>query len=444
VGAVLVSTVLAGATYVIARSYLVSQRERSAVRQAYVDARVVRDGLLTSGAEVTRVLGQVAPPSQNQVLVQRQGQWFSSSLDLGPDDLPTELLGDGRTPREPRVMWFRVQEQAALGVVVPLPTVEAVFYEVAVLDELESTLETLRLVLAGVAVATALAAAALGRWAAARAVQPLDEVAGAAARIAGGRLETRLAPTRDPDLSAIVGSFNGMVDALAARIDRETRFTADVAHELRSPLTTLVAGLGLLQARRDELPERSQRAVDLMGAELARFHRVLEDLLELSRLDAGVDYDEREVVDLRELVEHALRDGGHRAVLPVPGADGPAPVRVAKRQVERALINLFENADRHGDGLADVSLDVRNGSVLVLVDDDGPGIEPAERERIFERFARGRTSRGSTPGTGLGLSLVAETMRVHGGAVWCADRPGGGGRFVLRFPLDSAPVGGPR
>jgi signal transduction histidine kinase len=339
-------------------------------------------------------------------------------------------------------MWTQLQGEPSLVVSIPLPQVDAVFHEAGDVTELRTTLDTLRAVLTIVAATTALAAAGLGRWAAARAVRPLDDVAVAATRIAGGQLHTRVAATDDPDLAAIVGSFNEMVDALAARIEREARFTADVTHELRSPLTTLVAAVDLVEARAGQLPQRVRPAVTLAVTELARFRRLLDDLVELARLDAGVADAARERVDLRELVTQALtgsgRDGGLLAVAP----PDPVPVCAHKRQVERALVNLFENADRHGKGLVRVAVERTARDGVVIVDDDGPGIPAADRERVFERFARGDGgSRGAEPGTGLGLSLVAETLRAHEGAVWCADAPGGGARLVVRLPLAAQELG---
>jgi signal transduction histidine kinase len=102
-------------------------------------------------------------------------------------------------------------------------------------------------------------------------------------------------------------------------------------------------------------------------------------------------------------------------------------------------VNLFENADGHGEGLAAVTVFRDAESVFVSVEDEGPGVAVEEREHIFDRFARGGARR-SHPGTGLGLSIVAETARRHDGAVWVGDRPGGGARFVLRLPADDAAV----
>ena len=430
-GALLLSAFLAAGTYFVVRHYLIDQRERTAVRQAFADASYVRDGLLTSGARVSDVLGDASPPADSTIVVHRRGLWFSSSLQPHVDDVPAtarDTVENGAA----MTVWTRTSQGPAIVVGVPLRAIDAEFYEIAEPAELTGTLDTLRIVLTALALATAIGGALLGRAAARRVVAPLDEVASAAARISAGELSTRLPSTDDPDLATIVGSFNAMVEALDDRIRRDARFAADISHELRSPLTTLVTSMSVLQRRRADLPERSQQALDLVAVELERFRRSLEDLLELGRLDAGVALQSLTDVDLRDLVQHVLADGHRRTRPTVP--DEPLVVRVDKEQVSRALVNLFDNADLHAGGLVAVSLERAGDSALVLVDDAGPGVPEAERERIFERFARAG-SRGSRRGTGLGLSLVAETMHALGGNVGCADRPGGGARFVVRLPL---------
>lgn len=450
-GGLVVSVLLAVSTHVIARSYLTSQREDSAIRQAYADASFIRDGLLTGGSSAGEVISNVSPRSGSRVLIQTHGMWYATELGER-NDVPAELVAEVENGR-PGLAWTTTAAGPAIAVGTPLPAVDARFYEVSSVEELDRTLAVLRTVLIIVGAATAVGAAVLGRYAARRVVRPLDEVTAAATAIASGRMDTRLSPTDDPDLVAIVASFNTMVDALAQRIEREARFTADVSHELRSPLTTLVTGVEVLNARRDDLPERSRQALDLVTRDLERFRRTLEDLLQLARLDAGQDSDAaaRTETDLGELVRHVLCDSGHdpdrfltdpaggHAIDPTIGhapARISAIVRVDRRQVERAVNNLIENADRHGGGLHAVTLATSESSAFVMVDDRGPGVSLEDRERVFARFARGAASRASKAGTGLGLSLVAETINRHDGAVWCTDRPGGpGARFVIRIPL---------
>ena len=430
-GALLVSATFATFTYVIARSYLLEQREASVHQHVLTDARLVAARLGTAGAQVPDVLASADPSSDGAIVVHQRGRWFSSSLDVGRDKVPAALRRDVESG-EPSVMRVRINGSPVMVVGLSLPSPDTYFYEVVSLDELEGTLRVLSAVLAVGAVLTAAGGAALGRWASARVVRPLNHVAGAAAQIAGGQLDTRLDPTTDRDLATIVGSFNSMVDSLQARIERDARFVGDVSHELRSPLTTLVASVDVLSFQADDLPPRSRAALELVTAELARFRRLLDNLLELARADAGLDTDLGDPFPLYELLTHTLVDSGRAADL-LDGDRHPM-VRGDKARLERAFVNLFDNADRHGGGGRSVTVRRHGGEVLVLVDDAGPGVPAADRERIFERFATGHTARGSSSGTGLGLALVAETVGAHGGAVWCADRAGGGARFVVSLP----------
>ena len=199
-------------------------------------------------------------------------------------------------------------------------------------------LRTLAAVLAAGAAAATAAGAAFGVWASRRAVQPLEQVAGAATRIAGGELTTRLPATDDPDLVAIVAGFNSMVDALAARIERDARFVGDVSHELRSPLTTLVTSVEVLGARREELSPRGQQALALVEGELGRFRRTLDDLLQLARIDGAGAMDAAAPVSLSELVREVLavdRPAGRaargRRRTPTPRSSGD------KLSLERAV-----------------------------------------------------------------------------------------------------------
>ena len=443
VGGTALSAVFGIGTYLVARDYLVEQRERTGTRQAFADAAYVRDGLLTTGVEVSDVLGSVSPPADATVLIRRDDDWFSSSLDIGGDALPDRLKSTVRQGTA-GVTWREAPDGPTLAVGIPLPAVGAEFYEITSTSELARTLDTLRAVLGAFAVVTALAGGVLGRWAARRVLTPLDEVAGAAARIAAGARDTRLPTTEDPDLATIVGSFNSMVDAVHERIERDARFAADVSHELRTPLTALVTSVEVLQRRRHELTERSRQALDLIDRDLHRFQRALEDLLELGRLESGAAGSVLTTVDLPDLVRHALESSGRQAdLLTVNARAGDTQVTVDKARISRALVNLFENADRHGGGLTAVSVSASDSYVEVAVDDEGPGVPSADRDRIFDRFVRGG-SRGSLPGTGLGLSLVAETVRAHDGHTWCSSRPHGpGARFFIRLPAAGSPRDAP-
>ena len=282
---------------------------------------------------------------------------------------------------------------------------------------------------------SAAAGAAFGVWASRRSVQPLEQVAAAATRIAGGELTTRLPATDDPDLLAIVASFNSMVDALAVRIERDARFVGDVSHELRSPLTGVVTSVEVLAARRAELSPRADQALTLVQGELRRFRQMLDDLLELARID-GAPQGEAVPVPVSALVREVIAATGRDPGLLVADPDEETTVLGDKRSLERAVRNLLDNADRHAGGASAVHVQRREGTVVVSVDDDGPGVAAEDRERVFERFARGpNAARRSLPGAGLGLAIVAETAGQHGGAAWVSEAPGGGARFSLSLPV---------
>jgi len=328
-----------------------------------------------------------------------------------------------------------------IAVGLPIPRVDAEFFEAFSLREVQRTLSVLSYSLAGAALLTTMAGAGVGRWASGRVLRPLSSVSEVAAAIASGALDIRLAASTDRDLAPLASSFNSMVDGLAERISRDARFASDVSHELRSPLTTLSTSLDVLRARRDELPARSQAALDLLDADVQRFKRMVEDLLEISKFDAGVAQLEVEYVDVRELVGYALGRIDTQVQLGDESPGRPPPIVLAdKRRLERVVANLIENAAAYGGGATGVAVERVNGAVRIVVDDAGDGVPIAERDKVFDRFFRGSAAgrRGAGGGSGLGLSLVAEHVRLHGGTVWVEDGPGGhGARFVVELPAAS-------
>jgi len=201
----------------------------------------------------------------------------------------------------------------------------------------------------------------------------------------------------------------------------------------------------LMEARRDEMPERAQAALDLLSSDVVRFQGLVEDLLEISRFDAGVARLSLEEVRLPELVRQAV--AMHRSDDP-PTVEIDADlagmvVRADKRRLVRILDNLLGNADAYGGGACRVAVESAGDTVLIAVEDGGPGVPEEDRDRIFDRFSRGagagrRSSSGD--GVGLGLALVAEHARLHGGRTWVEGRPDGedGARFVVQLPVARA------
>jgi len=436
-GALALSATLATLTYQLASTYLLRQRERSALNQSYANARLVRDSLRSPDPRTSELLDSLDVPDSSHPVLLHHGQWSLASAGVQPNAIPVglrELVVAGQAAHQ------RVTGQGVPTLVVglPLPSVDAAYFEVFSLVELRRTLGILRNSLMTAAVLTAVAGATGGAWASRRILAPVRAVSGAAAAVAAGQLDVRLAEVRDPDLAGVATSFNRMTDALQQRMARDARFASDVSHELRSPLMTLATALEVVRAGGETMPERTRTALALLSAEVERFQRLVEDLLEISRLDAGVADLVFEDVVLGEFVERAVKAWGAHDV-PVeqdPGAV-TAVVRADKRRLERVLANLVDNARRHGGGVACVSVTRQGDRARVGVEDAGPGVAAEDRERIFDRFARGRAAgrRSATEGTGLGLALVHEHVRLHAGDVWVEGREGGGARFVVELPV---------
>jgi len=324
---------------------------------------------------------------------------------------------------------------------VRLDEVDATYYEVVALQGPETTLAQLRAVLIGVAIVAALCGAVLGITSARRALAPLRRIIRTAEQIADGDLESRLSLQSDQDLATLSLAFNNMVDRLDDRIRREQRFTSDVSHELRSPLTTLAASLEVLEKRKGSLSPAAQTAVELLSDEVQRFSDLVEDLLEISKLEAGVVQVERLPFRPDEFLEFVISQSRRPDIELIYSPNCSDLVLYAdKRRLAQVMTNLIDNAEKYAGGVSHISLELIDSSVEIAVVDAGPGVETSQRDRIFERFGRVGSEAGNRAdgtGTGLGLALVSEHVKVHGGQVWVTDRVDGkpGARFVVRIPL---------
>jgi signal transduction histidine kinase len=451
-GALVLSVSMGCLSYFTVRHFLVSERENASVHQAYLNAKLIRSTLNGStGIEHLLADADSGTAGSNSLLyVGSVGKWYVRSISVGQGALPSSLrhLVLSGAPADES---FQNDGDPQFAVGVPVTSINVAYFEVFDLNDLRSTLRVLALALIAAGLVTTALGAGLGRSAAGRALRPLTGVSSAAMAIASGDLDTRLpAAIDDPDLAGLTGSFNAMVDQLQERIEREERFTSDVSHELRSPLTTLSNTLAVLEAHRRELDEPAQRALVLLGDDLRRFQRMVGELLEISRTDTGSADVSLEEVVLGELVQRSVATSSHT----LPGDCAPpevdvdpsvadAWVTVDKRRFGRVMANLLENAALYGGGATDVR--ARRGpedpegrpTVWVTVEDHGPGVSPDERSRVFERFYRGQASgqRGAGNGTGLGLALVAEHVRLQGGRVWADQTDGGGARFTIELPV---------
>jgi signal transduction histidine kinase len=434
-GSVAVSGVLAVATWNLTSGYMLQQRERSAVAQATVNARLVEGQLLGGSDGLGDLLTGLAASPEAAIFVRGEQGWISGGTaadGITVDDMPAPLLAavDGGNVARQRLS---IRGIPVVAVALPLTARDADYVELFPLRELDRTFRFISLMLAAGVLASALLGASVGWWASRRALRPLTELTAAAAAVARGDLGIRLPVRDDPDLRPISTTFNETAGALQARVERDARFASDVSHELRSPVTTMATAMEVLRRRREEMSPGARHAVDLLDTDLRRFRRLVDDLLEISRVDQGAAALTVEAFDIAELVRNVV--ARTRPDLPVE-ADGDTPVRADRRRLERVVDNLVENAEAHGRGLVRVAVCSRPRLVRIEVDDAGPGVPAADRERIFERFARvsARDRHLGDTGSGLGLSLVAQHVGLHYGRAWVEDRPGGGARFVVELP----------
>lgn len=430
------ATLLVSATtFFLSKQYLVDQRERAAIRQTFLNARLVRDILQVGNQEPQAILDGTVGEVGTLALLRVSGQWYASGVAADPSDLPADLtsaLDDGDAVHQR----IRRAGKPRLLIGIPLPAINAQYLEIVPMDGLERTLRTLVVSLLIGSIGTTLAGTLVGVYASRRVLRPVQTMSAVAAGITGGDLQVRLDARGDRDLGPLVTSFNNMVDALQIRIEREQRFASDVSHELRTPLTVLKAAIQLVEQRSQDLPPRSREAIDMLSRQVTYFERLVLDLLEISRFDSGVeqpDLEDRDIVEFLTSLSHGL--GG-----PPVTSDSPTPIRIGvdRRRMERIIRNLLENADRYAGGATAISVHASDHTVTIGVTDAGNGITADEREHIFERFWRGRDARHqASKGSGLGLSLVAEHVRVLGGHIHAEDNPGGGTRFVIELPVES-------
>jgi signal transduction histidine kinase len=432
--------VLAGVTYGVAQSFLTRERASAATTQAFVNARLARSVLRESDPDVASFLRSTGGATSAGTAIRHAGEWYSTSVALSDATLPADLVRL-TTQGQAGVQRYRDDQGLLhLAVGIPLPAVDATYIEVFELGDLERTLVLLGRALAIGAAGGMLAATMLGVAAGRRLVAPLRPIADAAERIAGGALGTRLSPATDPDLRRLVDAFNTMAASLQARIDRDARFAADVSHELRSPLAAIAAALHVIDRRRGNLPEHVVLAFDVLAAKVRTFETTVEELLELARSDSAAARLQLEKIAIADLLHQVADLMGAPEVPIAVVADAPQVIAGDRRRLTQALCNLFENADRYAGGVTRVTVEpAANNRVRVAVEDSGPGVPHDEREAIFGRFARGRagSNAGTASGTGLGLALVEEHIRMHGGRTWVEDAVAGGARFVVELPKDS-------
>lgn len=275
---------------------------------------------------------------------------------------------------------------------------------------------------------------ALLTWAAVSyALRPVERVRAELAEITGQDLSRRVpVPDTGDEIADLAATTNDTLDRLERSAETQRRFVADASHELRSPISALRAQLEVANSYPDETDWPVTGARALAAAD--RLTGIIDELLMLAKLDAGA-LTQRRVVDMRRLAEDQLRRREGSRVPIFLDAPRAAPVHGSPVQLDRLLTNLLDNATRHAASRIDVEVLVRDGRVVVTVTDDGDGIAPKDRERVFERFTRLESARAKEKGgSGLGLPLSREIAVAHGGALVVVDHEPGA-RFEAVFPL---------
>ncbi|KRV50762.1 histidine kinase [Wenjunlia vitaminophila] len=328
------------------------------------------------------------------------------------------------------------------------PTGVAAFVTVSQRNE-QATIDALTQAVQRAVIPALALAVLLALLAARRVLQPVRRLREAARNMASGRLDTRLAVDGADELADLSSTFNDTAAALEASVAelrrmeaRARRFAADVSHELRTPLAAMSAVTDVLDDSSESLDPDTATAVRLVSEETTKLARLVDDLMEISRFDAGAAALCLDDIDLAESVRRTLAARGWtdsvHAELPPPGA---LRGRVDPRRLDVVVANLVANAFRHGAPPVRVRLssagDAYSGASTAVIEvvDAGPGIPPQVLPHIFDRFFKADPARGRTGGSGLGLAITAENVHLHGGTVHAANLPGAGAVFTVRLPL---------
>jgi two-component system sensor histidine kinase MtrB len=333
-------------------------------------------------------------------------------------------------------------------VVIPRATDSFAVYLIFPLIGEQKTLAVVQqtLLLGGAALALALALIAF--LVATAVLRPIRRASVVAVRVAAGDLSERMPVRGAAELTTLASSFNDMAEAIRVQIRQleefgrlQRRFTSDVSHELRTPLTTVRMAADTLHAARGDFPPHLARSTELLADELDRFESLLNDLLEVSRYDAGMAELQAERVDVRAHIVSCVAAAGpvaaktgSRIVTHLPPE--PVPAEVDSRRLERIVRNLLNNAVDHAEsGEVEVELAADEDALAITVTDHGVGLRPGEASLVFNRFWRADPSRQRmTGGTGLGLAISLEDARLHGGWLQAWGSPGRGARFRLTLP----------
>jgi two-component system sensor histidine kinase MtrB len=309
------------------------------------------------------------------------------------------------------------------------------------LDNERADLNTLGWSLAVATLLALIAATLLAQAASATVLRPVRQLADAARRLGEGKLDTRLAVSGADELADLARTFNSTAEALSEQVEelsareaQSRRFVADMSHELRTPLTAMTAVTDILEDEAESLDPMIEPAVRLVVSETRRLSDLVENLMEVTRFDAGTAKLVADEMDIADLIMSCI-DG--RAWYDAVEVDSPRGVLavVDPRRLDVVFANLIGNALKHGGSPVRVRVTEEPGHVVVRVSDSGPGIPEDVLPHVFDRFYKADKGRARSEGSGLGLSIAMANAQIHGGTITAANSPQGGAVFTLRLPL---------
>ena len=430
--------------------FLLAQGEKDSVVQKVVDDVISSATTITSNENTREVVFARSPGNTRAINYE-----IASNL-LDPATIPKSL--SDRVRKSSDITWQYVTMRylqgttapgLAIGQKVQIPN--AGQYEMYIVFSLANEEKTLSLIntylfIAGLILIILIT---LITWLVVRQViKPVREAARIATEFTSGDFRQRMKVYSQDEISTLGRAFNEMAESLEQQIARlenlsrvQQRFVSDVSHELRTPLTTLRMASEVIAASRDDFDPTVARSTELLVAQLDRFERLLEDLLEVSRFDAEVAVLEAVDFDIVELVNRCADDLAlvakeRKTEIYVKSAEPVIMINADIRRVERILRNLLANAIDHSEEVQiDVQIKASERDVAIGVRDYGIGLDENSLTRVFDRFWRADPSRARTRGgTGLGLSIALEDARLHNGELEAWGRPGRGAHFVVTLP----------
>ncbi|MFI6920070.1 ATP-binding protein [Nonomuraea spiralis] len=436
----------AGLTYYVARHNLLSGvQDRLLDDFRYRVLLLSRDVAVPATDEELALLAEDLEVGDRKVYVVRDGAVPSDArvtAELRADVLRRPALAWQRVTRDgvpylvagSRVMLIAGGTPSGITVYLVESLAQAASDETAVLRAAQAA-----------AVPVVLVAVLAGLLAARGVLRPVADLDHAARRLGEGRLETRLPVRGGDELARLAGRFNETAAALERSVGelreleaRSRRFVADVSHELRTPLATATAVTDVLEAGADRLDADAGAAARLVTAEITRLTRLVDDLMEISRFDAGAAVLNLDDVDLGAAVAACLRSRGWSSAV---SADLPPDVIVPldPRRLDVIVANLVGNALRHGTPPVTVRVRATGETVAVEVADHGPGLPADVLPYVFERFYKADAARTRSEGSGLGLAIARENALLHGGDLTVAPGPGAVFTLTLRRTGPPAP-----